>query len=296
MKRNQLSASRAGYQEGIVSAVANTALAALKFWAGTACGSVAIVADAWHTLSDTFSSVIVIISVRLSSMRPDAKHPFGYGRWEQIAALFIGCLLGIVAYDFATEAIERLTTRTTTNFGTLAIVVTIVSIVSKEALAQYAFYLARRSGNDAVKADGWHHRSDALSSVVVLVGIAFASKVWWIDAALGLVVAAMLFYATYQIIRQTVDKLLGENPSPELIEEVRQIAADTCHDELQVHHLHLHNYVTHKELTLHIKMDGTKSLEECHAVATLLEENIKAKLGVETTIHLEPLGQEHDSD
>ena len=129
-----------------------------------------------------------------------------------------------------------------------------------------------------------------------LVGIAFASKVWWIDAALGLVVAAILFYATYQIIRQTVDKLLGENPSPELIEEVRQIAAETCHDELQVHHLHLHNYVNHKELTLHIKMDGTKSLEECHAVATLLEENIKAKLGVETTIHLEPLGQEHDSD
>lgn len=296
MKNNQQSASRAGYEEGIVSALANTALAGLKFWAGTACGSLAIVADAWHTLSDSFSSLIVIVSVRLSQMRPDDKHPFGYGRWEQIAALFIGCLLGIVAYDFATEAIDRLSTRTETVFGTLAIVVTIVSIVAKEALAQYAFYLGRKSGNEAIKADGWHHRSDALSSVVVLAGIVFASKVWWIDAALGLVVAAMLFYATFHIIRQTVDKLLGENPSPEFIEQVRKIAAQTYPDELQVHHIHLHNYVSHKELTLHIKMDGNKTLNESHAVATLLENNIKADLGIEATVHIEPLGQSHDSD
>lgn len=291
-----MAGSAAGYREGMVSVVMNTALFGLKFWAGVACGSVAIVADAWHTLSDTFSSVIVIVSVRLAAMRPDEKHPYGYGRWEQIAALFIGCMLGIVAYDFASEAIDRLQNGTPTSFGPLAIGVTAVSIVVKEGLAQYAFRMARKSGNEAVRADGWHHRSDALSSVVVLLGILFAKHLWWIDAALGLAVAAMLFFATYKIIRQTVDELLGEKPSDALTEQIKRIAAATSSEELKVHHLHLHNYVTHKELTLHIKMDGNKSLRECHKVATRLEDNIKDQLGIDTTVHLEPLGDAHDTD
>lgn len=291
-----LTSAQAGYREGIVSVVANVILFALKMWAGVVSGSVAIVADAWHTLSDSLSSIIVIAGVRLSGRNPDVRHPFGYGRWEQISAIFIGCLLGIVAYNFTVESIERLSDHSTTTFGTLAIVITAISIVSKELMAQYAFLLARKTGNEAVRADGWHHRSDALSSVVVLIGIFFVDRFWWIDAVLGLVVAAMLFHATYQIIRETVDKLLGQNPSAELIDHVKQIARTVAKDELQVHHIHIHNYVAHQEMTLHIKMNGNMTLSECHAITTALEQAIRKQLGIEATIHAEPLGTEHEGD
>ena len=80
---------RAGYTEGIVSVIANMVLFALKLWAGIVSGSIALVADAWHTLSDSVSSLMVIVGVKLSSRKPNQKHPFGHGRWEQIAAIFI---------------------------------------------------------------------------------------------------------------------------------------------------------------------------------------------------------------
>lgn len=172
--------TRAGYLEGIVSVIVNSILFALKFWAGVVTGSIALTADAWHTLSDSLSSIVVIVAVKLSSKKPDAKHPFGHGRWEQVAALFIAFLLGVIAFDFLKDSFTQFKNHESTEFGTIAIVVTIISIIVKEALAQYAFYIGRKTENVSIKADGWHHRTDALSSVVVLVGILFAKQFWWL--------------------------------------------------------------------------------------------------------------------
>ena len=207
---------RAGYLEGIISVIVNSVLFALKFWAGIVTGSIALTADAWHTLSDSLSSIIVIAAVKLSSKKPDSEHPFGHGRWEQIAALFIAFLLGIIAFDFLRDSIIQLKSHESIEFGTIAIVVTIISIIAKEALAQYAFYIYRKTNNVSIKADGWHHRTDALSSIIVLIGILFASRFWWIDSVLGVMISFMLFYATYQIAKEAINKLLGEKPSPEL--------------------------------------------------------------------------------
>ena len=207
--------ARAGYIEGIVSVLANTALFIIKFWAGIVTGSIALTADAWHTLSDSLSSIIVIGAIKLSSKKPDNEHPFGHGRWEQIAALFIAFLLAIIAFNFLKDSIIQFKNHETVEFGAIAIVVTIISIIGKEALAQYAFYIGRKTDNVSIKADGWHHRTDALSSVVVLVGILLANQFWWIDSILGVIISFMLFYATYQIAKEAINKLLGEKPSSE---------------------------------------------------------------------------------
>jgi cation diffusion facilitator family transporter len=284
-----LTKTKAGYLEGIVSIVINTALFAVKLYAGIITGSVALVADAWHTLSDSLSSIVVVIAAKLSNRKPDEGHPFGHGRWEQIAALFIAFFLAVIAYDFAKDSIERFSNKHETNFGTLAIAVTAISIVVKELLAQYAFYIGKKSGNLTVRADGWHHRSDALSSVVVLIGILFASKFWWIDSALGIIISLMLFYAAYKIARETVDKLLGEPPSEELVEKISCAVYDLNLGDLRLHHFHIHNYGTHQELTMHIRLDGQMSIEEGHLIATIIEKRIEADFGIETTVHLEPI-------
>lgn len=287
---------KAGYREGIVSIIINSCLFGLKYWAGIVSGSVALIADAWHTLSDSMSSVIVIVGVKLSAKKADKEHPFGHGRWEHIASIFIGVLLGIIAYDFLKESFSQIKLKESANFGTLAVVVTIISIVLKEALAQYAFFLARKTNNSSVKADGWHHRTDALSSVVILIGIAFKNRFWWIDSALGIIVSLMLFYAAYEILKESIDKIIGEFPSNELIGKVKDIIRESHGTDLLPHHFHIHNYISQKELSFHIKLDKNVSIEKGHQIATSIEEKIYAELDIHATIHIEPHEFEHTFD
>jgi cation diffusion facilitator family transporter len=288
--------SKAAYLEGTVSIIANLLLFALKLWAGIVSGSLALTADAWHTLSDSISSIVVVIATKLSNKKPDKDHPFGHGRWEQIAALFIAFILAIIAYDFLTDSIILFTNKEGAQFGTLAIVVTIISIVGKEILAQFAFYLGKRTNNLSVKADGWHHRTDALSSVVVLVGILFSKEFWWIDSVLGFIISLMLFYATFQIAKEAIMKLLGEEPSQELIDQITVSVQSLYKEDLQLHHFHLHNYVNHQELTFHMRLDKNLSIEKGHKIATDVETMIFQIFGITATAHIEPLDFVHGSD
>ncbi|MDR2470005.1 MAG: cation diffusion facilitator family transporter [Tannerella sp.] len=288
--------AKAGYTEGIVSIVVNTALFTLKLWAGIVTGSIALTADAWHTLSDSASSLIVVASVRMSSKKPDRKHPFGHGRWEQIAVLFIAFLLGVIAWNFMEDSIARFLQKETASFGTVAIVVTILSIVIKEGLAQYAFFIARKTENMSVKADGWHHRTDALSSVAVLAGILFADHFWWIDSLLGVIIALMLFYISYKIADEAVSKLLGEEPDEALTNRICDAVKTVYDGDLRLHHFHIHNYATHRELTFHIKLDNRLTIETGHRIATDIEELVYGQFGIIATIHVEPLDFVHHTD
>jgi len=271
-------------------------LFALKYWAGIVSGSIALMADAWHTLSDSISSVVVIGGAKLASKKPDKDHPFGHGRWELVSSIIIAIILVLIAFGFITDAISHLKTRESANFGTLAIVVTVVSIVVKELLAQYAFFLGRKSGSSTLKADGWHHRTDALSSLVILIGILFKDYFWWIDGVLGMLVSLMLMYAAYKILMAAINKILGEEPGEELIKEILGHMRSLYDYELYPHHFHLHNYISSKELTFHIKIENHLSVEEGHAIATAIEELIDEKLSIKSTIHLEPIEYAHKDD
>ncbi len=286
---------RAGYLEGVVSVVVNIILFALKYWAGIVSGSVALLADAWHTLTDSVSSLIVILGVKLSDKTADKEHPFGHGRWEQVASIFIAVLLAYIAVDFIRESIDLFKNKQSANFGTIAIIVTIASIITKEALARYAFMLGKKSGNSAVKADGWHHRSDALSSVLVLAGIFLNPYFWWIDSLLGFLISILLLYAVFNILREAVNTMLGKRPSPELVGQIKSLIEENEQLKLFPHHFHLHEYGEHRELTFHIKVNKHCTVQQAHDLATRIEKAIKAELNITATIHLEPQVQEPDS-
>ncbi len=281
--------NRLAFIEGWISVIVNTLLFVLKYWAGMVTGSVAIIADAWHTLSDSVTSIIVIVGAKASNKPPDKKHPFGHGRSEIIGSIVIGVLLAVVAFDFILESVNKLKGGETTNFGTIALVVTIISILMKEGMAQYAFWGARRTNSKSLKADGWHHRSDAFSSGIILIGIFLGPYLWWMDGAMGIIIACLLFYGTYQILKDAIGTLLGEDIDQELITKVKKMAIQCYQSDLNLHHFHLHNYGNHQELTCHIKLDGKLSLAESHEIATLLEKKIKAELDITSTIHIEPL-------
>lgn len=124
--------NKLGYREGVVSVVLNLLLFVLKYYAGIVSASVALIADAWHTLSDSLTSLVVIFGIRMSSRKPDKEHPFGHGRWEQISAIIIAILLAVVGLEFVKDSIGRLSSREAADFGWWAYGATLVSIYNRQ--------------------------------------------------------------------------------------------------------------------------------------------------------------------
>ncbi len=273
--------------EGWVSISANTVLFFLKLWVGLITGSVALTADAYHTLTDSISSGIVIFSGWLSRKPADDDHPFGHGRSDLVCSVIIGVLLALIGFEFILKSVEQIQSGASVDYGWPAIIVTIVSIVVKELMAQFAFWTGRISDNPILKADGWHHRTDALSSAVILVGILCASFADWIDGALGILVSLMIFYASYEILRDSVSRLIGERPDSRLMGKINSIISDLDVD-VQPHHFHLHRYGDHIELTFHVTMDADLTLKRAHDQAHRIERALREQLGIEATIHMEP--------
>jgi len=283
------SKQKLAYTQGWLSIATNGLLFIFKYWAGFVTGSLALMADAWHTLSDSLSSIIVLIATKISSKPPDKEHPFGHGRAELVAAIIIGVILGLIGFEFARDSIERLVNHESVVFGKFAIWVTAISIFVNEALAQFSFWASKRTGNPSLKADGWHHRSDAISSAIILAGIFAGQYYWWIDGVLGLIVSLLIFYAAYETIKEGTDPLLGEIPDQELLDDLHEIAKEATGMDTHLHHIHLHRYGDHVELTAHIRLSRDLTLVKAHAIADDIESEILRKLHIDATIHMEPL-------
>jgi cation diffusion facilitator family transporter len=274
---NLLKSRKAGYIVGSVSILVNLILFALKYWAGKRAGSVAIVADAWHTLSDSLTSIIVIVGFWIAGIPKDKEHPFGHGRAESIGAIVIGTILAFVGVEFVQESIRHLRSRETTAFDTLALLVTGLSVVVKEILAQVSIRVGRAKGSQTMIADGWHHRSDAISSGLVLIGIIFGMKIWWIDGVLGFLVSTLIIYAAWEIIKDASHTILGEKPPEAIAEYLAEYSEGDARQIFDIHSLSFHRYGTHKELTLHaVVPDSLTNPESCQLV-TALEKDIERR-------------------
>ncbi len=281
-----------GFREGVISSVLNTVLFGLKFWVGTAVGSVAMIADAWHTLSDTLTSLVVILGFWISSKPGDEEHPFGHGRAELIASVIIGTLLGVVGVNFLKESWNQLRDHQAVEYSMISIIVFSISVIAKEALARYSIWAGKKVKAQSLLADGWHHRSDALASALIIVGAILGNRLWWIDGVLGIGVSLLILYAAAEVMRAAVNTLMGEKPDAELTEKVRTIVDEALPGTSKLHHIHLHTYGDQREMTLHIRLPPKMNLEDAHAITFGIEKRIREELNIETTIHPEP---EHKS-
>ena len=275
--------------EGWLSICGNIILFILKYLAGLATGSVAIIADAWHTLSDSLTSIVVIIGAKYVAKPADEKHPFGHGRAELIASVIIGAMLGIAGFNFIIDGIEKFLHQEQVTYNLFAIIIVALSVLTKELMAQFSFWAYRKTGSNSLKADGWHHRSDAITSALLLVGIFLGRFLPWLDALLGIAISVLIMVTAVMIIREGINKLLGEQPDAELLDRIRQIIHSVYPARSNSHHFHLHSYGLHQELTFHMEFNGSMSIEEGHRIITVIEKKILEQLHIETTIHLEPL-------
>lgn len=272
---------------GFLSIGGNCILFAIKLWAGVVTGSVALIADAWHTLSDSISSVILLVGLFVSRKPADKEHPFGHGRAEIIASLVIGLILVLIAINFFYESVSKIIERESTYFGVFAIAATTISLVSKELMAQVSFAAARKENLRSLRADGWHHRSDALTSAIILAGIFTGGYLWWIDGALGIFVSLMILLLAFRIVRESISPLLGEEPDEEIIKRIEELGREVYHNELFLHHFHIHSYGNHTELTFHIKLPGNYQLEDANKITAGLTKRIKSELDIFATIYID---------
>ncbi len=286
------------YKATLVGTATNTMLIILKFAAGIVGKSAAMTADAVHSLSDLVTDIIVLVFVKISGKPKDADHDYGHGKYETLATMIIGAILiaaGIgLLVNGGKSVSDSLHGRELPRPSMVALIIAIVSIVSKEVLFRYTIRKSKEYKSNALAANAWHHRSDALSSVGTLAGIAgamFLGERWRIlDPIAAIVVSAFIIKAGYDIMRPSVGELL-ESSLPD--EDEREI----CDIVLSVSGIDdLHNLRTRRigndiAIDLHAKMDGSISLTEAHSLASEAERLLKEKYGPNTLIgiHMEPV-------
>ncbi len=288
INKNKITTNFYAYLSACLSIVANLILFILKFWVGTLTNSVALIADAWHTLSDSVSSIIILVGIKISEKKANEKYPFGFGRIDIIASIILGVLLFIVGVEFFIKGVQFLINKDSTTYGMLAIIVTIVSILVKETMAQLSFWSAKKTGKKSLKVDGWHHRSDAISSILILVGIFLNKYFWWIDGLLGIILSLIIFYTTFVILKESILSVLGVSPTKEVIEQLKNSANKEAKFDVFVHHVHIHNYGNHTEITFHIVLPPKMTIKQAHDITHKIESKVKTDLNMLTTIHVDP--------
>ena len=281
-----------------LGAFVNLLLVAVKFVAGIAGLSAAMVADAIHSLSDLATDAIVIIFVKLSNKPADSDHDYGHGKYETFATLIIGTLLAIVGIGMmwggGEKILDILSGTMIPTPGWTAFAAGIASIVAKETIFQYTMHAARRTHSNTLAANAWHHRSDALSSVGTCAGIGGAiilGNDWVIlDPLAAVVVSVIVTVSALKIMRTAVNELL-EKSLPENIES--DIIDIVDEDPLlqHVHHLRTRAIGSIYTIDMHVRMPGDMTLSEAHRHTILLEQRLRQAYGKGTiiNIHIEPL-------
>ncbi|MDD2352250.1 MAG: cation diffusion facilitator family transporter [Candidatus Caldatribacteriota bacterium] len=271
----------------LIVLLANTLLVVFKYWIGLQLNSVAIMAEAWHGLSDSLTTIIVFIGFRIAGKPPDKEHPFGHGRMEVISSLVIAVILSLVSFNFFIDSVNRIIQRQSIEYNQAALIIFIASVMLKEFMAQISISIGRKIKSEALITDGWHHRSDAFASLIIIIGIFLNPYFWWIDGIMGIIISLIIAKIAYNILSDTVSKLIGEEPGEEFNRELKRIVQDNTVKNVKLHHIHLHRYGDHRELTFHIVLPEEMKLGQAHEIATGLEQKINSHLNVETTIHIE---------
>ena len=272
--------------------VCNLVLSAAKLAAGIAGTSTAMVSDAVHSFSDALGDVIAMIGVQLSEKEPDEGHPYGHERIESVASVIIGILLLLAGLTVGRESVEKILSRTyeAEMPGMIAMVAAVVSIAVKEGMYHLTMRAAKRLDSNALRAEAWHNRSDAVSSVGALIGIWFARSGFpLLDPVAGFVISLFILRASFLIFRDSFRKMVDHSGDAALEEEIKACALSNKNvrgiDVFRSREFGRWIYVD-----MEIRVDKTISLEQAHAIAHEVHDLLETRFPVikHVMIHVNP--------
>lgn len=254
----------------MVSIVGNIILSIGKLLAGIIANSGAMVSDAVHSASDVFSSIIVIIGVKLAAKNSDKEHPYGHERMECVAAIVLAVVLLVTGLFIGENTLNTIISGKIGEIkmpGVLALAAAAVSILVKEGMFWYTRYYAKKLDSGAVMADAWHHRSDALSSVGALIGIAGARMGYPVlEPVASLVIVAFILKASFDIFKDAIDKMVDHSCDDETEKELRG-CAESIEGVNGVDLLRTRIFGNKMYVDIEIRVDGQKTLIEGHEIA-----------------------------
>ena len=286
------------YRVTLAGSAVNVVLLVFKFVAGFLGGSAAMIADAVHSLSDFITDVIVLLFVKLSAKPEDSDHDYGHGKYETLATSLIGLALMFVGVMIMHNGVCSIASAIMGNPlpqpGMIALAAALVSIALKEWAYRFTVKVGRKCESQAVIANAWHHRSDALSSIGTAVGIGGAillGEKWAVlDPIAAVVVSVFIIRTAWQLTKQSAGELLEQSLPADMEREIVDIVAREPMTS-EVHHLRTRRIGSHIAIEMHLRMPGDISLFESHQHATNIEQKLRKRFGASTHIglHVEPL-------
>ena len=286
------------YRVTLLGMFVNMVLFAFKLVAGIVGRSGAMVADAVHSASDFATDIVVLAFVRISAKPRDDDHKWGHGKYETLASLIIGVALFAVGVEILMDSALKIKAVSNGEVlprpGVIAIIAAAVSIVVKEALYQWSVYVARKVESPSVKANAWHHRSDALSSVGTLLGIGaayFLGEKWRIaDPIAAIVVAALIMNVAITLCRTALAELLEKSLPKAVEEEILSIILSVPNVH-KPHNLRTRRIGANIAIEVHIRVEGTMTVHDSHEISRQIEDALRSRFGEQTAvaIHIEPI-------
>jgi len=275
----------------LTGAAVNCVLASLQILFGLLGKSQALLADGIHTLSDLSTDFIVLYAASRSSKAADQDHPYGHGRIETLASMVLGAILGMVGIGIGIRGVESVISPPTSNPEAITLVFAGLAIVAKESLYHYTLRAARATHSSMLEANAWHHRSDALSSIVVVIGIsAQLMGIPYMDAVASIIVACMISWMGLRLGRKALNELIDTGLDLELIEQVRT-AMQANTSVIGVHNLRSRSMGGLGYLDAHIEVDSKLTVSEAHYIAHRIEHQVKKHFPkiIDVQIHIDPL-------
>ena len=273
-------------------------LGVAKIMVGWFANSQALIADGIHSFSDLLTDFIVLYAAKHSHKEADEDHPYGHGRIETLATVSLGVVLVIIAIGIAYSSIQRLNDPSVLlDFGSLALLVALVSVVSKEWIYRYTMAAARRLRSDMLMANAWHSRSDAFSSIVVVIGIAGVMSGYpYLDAVAAVVVAAMIAKIGFDLVRSSTRELIDTALDPEKIKTIREHIYHV-NGVRSVHMLRSRKSAGDAFVDVHIQVDPRLSVSEGHQIGDAVRRRLMHKVDevTDVTVHIDPENDESGS-
>ena len=262
----------------IVSLIGNVFLSFIKIISGLFGKSMAMISDGIHSLSDIISTVIVIIGLKISSKEEDTIHQYGHERLENVASIILSFLLFITGTIIAFNSIKNINDNHFIVPGRITILIALISILIKELMYQYTMIVSKKYNSDSLKADAWHHRSDAISSVVSLLGIYFTIKGYiYMDLIASILISIIIVKISIEIFIESINKMLDTACNPQTIKEIENIVLSTK-GVTGIDLLKTRQFGDKIYIDLEITANKSISFERSHKIAHNVHDNIEKNI------------------
>lgn len=280
---------------GVLGILCNTIIFAFKLGLGLMINSIAIVSDAFNNLSDIGSSIVSIVTAKLSNLPPDDEHPHGHGRYEYIGSLVVAFIIGTVGFELLKQSYAKIINPTPVIFNTWVLFILAFTVLIKLWMYRYNMYIFKQINSNINKATAFDSLSDmvgtSLVMIAMIVGIYTSLP---IDGVMGVIIACIIMYTGFDVAKETVSMLIGSIPDIDVQNQIQAIVNNGDY-VIESHDLKIHDYGPGRvSASIHVEVPDFVNIVDAHSSIDKLEKDIKEKTNVDITIHIDPISTNKD--